>query len=74
MSKTRSETPNPTPCRELKSTAAVDEQRNINCPNYAACLDRALAWNGFSCKRCPLRNAAATDTLEHTALTRTGIE
>ncbi len=40
--------------RSINNIEDVPRHKNLDCPNYDACLDFALRmdWSGFSCKKC----------------------
>ena len=44
----------------LLTEREIDTHRRPHCVRYNACLDRSVreGWGGFSCARCPLRDAA----------------
>ena len=53
--------PNPTPIpsrRKAGPASPVPEDKNVDCPLYRRCLDRAAIedWAGFTCARCGLRD------------------
>ncbi len=48
--------PRPTMLAALIKENAVDEHRNLYCPQYARCLDAALRqdWDSWTCANCRL--------------------
>jgi hypothetical protein len=48
--------PRPTMLNTLIKDHAVDEHRNLFCPQYARCLDTALrqGWDSWTCANCRL--------------------
>jgi hypothetical protein len=48
--------PLPSALRELE---VVENERNLFCPNYDACLDEVVkqAWDGWTCRHCAFRTS-----------------
>ncbi|MBN9688169.1 hypothetical protein NR800_33225 [Corallococcus interemptor] len=69
-------TPCPIPLPSaLRDEETVDDQRNLFCPNYDACLHQVVkkGWEGWSCRGCDLRHfRVGQPTAQQFAVARPG--